>query len=362
MTEAKDPEQRAQLASFRQAGSVGALWVTGVAFMPIVMAVGGNEHSRVGFASAALAMAVVGVMGFFACFKGTTEAVPVIRDESERITPMSFVKTVVGNRALIALIVMTVFSISAYNIKPAMLTYFSKYNLHNIHDLSIVNSFAIGASIIAIISMPFLVKIMGKKNTALLGFAIAAVADGINFLIPTNTVTFTILYGLSFVGVALPNGITWAMVSDVIDYGNYKNGVRREGITYSMFNFSRKIAQALAAGMAGFGLSLIGYRENFLDDASMSAEQAASILTGIKGLQTLYPCIALTLAGLTLLFLYPLSEAKNVQIINAIAEREAKKINAGEVSGPQSPVIEEDMAAAHEDTPKDANVKEDADE
>ena len=164
MTEAKDPEQRAQLASFRQAGSVGALWVTGVAFMPIVMAVGGNEHSRVGFASAALAMAVVGVMGFFACFKGTTEAVPVIRDESERITPMSFVKTVVGNRALIALIVMTVFSISAYNIKPAMLTYFSKYNLHNIHDLSIVNSFAIGASIIAIISMPFLVKIMGRLD------------------------------------------------------------------------------------------------------------------------------------------------------------------------------------------------------
>lgn len=59
---------------------------------------------------------------------------------------------------------------------------------------------------------------------------------------PTNLYVFTALYALTFIGVALPNGVTWAMVSDVIDYGDWRTGVRREGITYSMFNFSRELA------------------------------------------------------------------------------------------------------------------------
>ncbi len=157
---------------------------------------------------------------------------------------------------------------------------------------------------------------------AISGFALAAVADGLNFLLPTNTVVFTILYSLSFVGIALPNGITWALVSDAIDYGHWRSGVRREGITYSMFNFSRKIAQAVAGGAAGFGLSLIGYVPKFTSDPAM-ADQADGILQGIKSLQTLYPCIALTIAGAVLFFLYPLTDKRITELVAETREREA---------------------------------------
>lgn len=335
----QDSQQRAQLASFRQAGSVGALLATGAAFMPIVLAVGGSETSRGGYIAATAAMSVVGVLGFYACFKGTKEAVPVVRRPSEKITPATFARTVVTNRALLTLILMTVFSISAYNIKPAMLAYFAKYNLENVAVLSIVNVFGIGASVVAILAMPLLVKKIGKRNTALLGFAIAAVADGINFLVPTNLVVFTVLYAISFIGVALPNGVTWAMVSDVIDFGHWRTGVRREGITYSMFNFSRKIAQALAAGAAGFGLSMIGYVDSFTTTAA--PEQVDAILGGIKGLQTLYPCIAFILAGLTLLLLYPLTEAKLREIINDIYRRDAAELALAGASIPEADQVGE---------------------
>ncbi|WP_072041928.1 MFS transporter [Nigerium massiliense] len=329
----QDSQQRAQLAAFRQAGSVGALLITGVAFMPIVVAVsGGAAHlTQAGYIAAAVAMAVVGVLGFFACYRGTTEAVTVVRDPSEKITPATFVRTVFTNRALLTLILMTVFSISAYNIMPAMMAYFSKYNLHSIELLSVINFFGIGSSIIAILAIPALVKRLGKRNTALLGFGIASVAALLNFLIPTNPYIFTALYALTFIGVALPNGVTWAMVSDVIDYGHWRTGVRREGITYSMFNFSRKIAQALAAGMAGLGLNIIGYRNNFTD-GSMPPEQVNGVLNGIKGLQTLYPAIALALAALTLLLFYPLTEQKLLQVLAEIHQRDADEIARGEVT------------------------------
>lgn len=327
----QDSEQRAQLAVYRQAGSVSALMITGVAFMPIVVAVSGGakQLTVTGYAAAALAMAVVGVLGFYACFRGTKEAVPVIRKPHEKITPATFIKTVFTNRALLTLVLMTIFSISAYNVMPAMMAYFAQYNLHNVELLSVINFFSIGASIIAILSIPFLVKKLGKRNTALVGFGVAAVAAAINFLVPTNIYVFTVLYALTFIGVALPNGVTWAMVSDTIDYGDWRTGVRREGITYSMFNFSRKLAQALAAAMAGVGLSWIGYVKDF--DKSLSPQAVQGVQAGIKGLLTLYPAITLTLAAVTLLLLYPLTEAKLKNMLDEMYARDAAEIKTGDL-------------------------------
>ncbi|MDQ1483833.1 MAG: glycoside/pentoside/hexuronide:cation symporter, family [Actinomycetota bacterium] len=306
----QNSEQRAQLASFRQAGSVTALLITGVAFMPIVLAF---SNQRVGFGVAAATMALVGVMGFSATFRFTHEAVPVVRTK-ERLTLRGFGKTVGTNRPLLVLILMTIFSISAYNVKTSMIIYYTQYYLGDMRLLPYVNFISIGASIIGILSIPFLTKAFGKKRTALFGFALAVVADGLNFLLPTNTVGFTILLSLSFIGVALPNGITWALVSDVIDYGHWRTGIRREGITYSMFNFSRKIAQSIAGGLAGFGLSFVGYLPN--------VQQSANTLLGIKGLQTLYPCLALTVAGLVFWRWYPLTDKRVTEIVDEVHQRE----------------------------------------
>jgi GPH family glycoside/pentoside/hexuronide:cation symporter len=189
------------------------------------------------------------------------------------------------------------------------------------------------------------------------------VASGINFLVPTNLYVFTALYALTFIGVALPNGVTWAMVSDVIDYGDWRTGVRREGITYSMFNFSRKLAQALAAAMAGVGLSWIGYVKDF--DKTLSPQTADSVKVGIKGLLTLYPSITLALAAVTLLLLYPLTEAKLKDMLNDMYQRDASEIKSGDLPegaelegvAPTDVVeaFEADLAARHPSTHTSAN-------
>jgi Na+/melibiose symporter-like transporter len=57
-----------------------------------------------------------------------------------------------------------------------------------------------------------------------------------------------------------------------------------------------------AGGLAGFGLTLIGYVAD--------AEQTPGTLLGIKALQTLYPCVAFFIAAAILIFLYPLTDAR----------------------------------------------------
>jgi len=157
-----------------------------------------------------------------------------------------------------------------------------------------------GCSIAGILMIPKLVKCFGKKKTAIIGLIIGGITNILNFIIPTNIYTFVLLITIGYVALAIPNGITWAFVSDVIDYGEWHTGIRKEGITYAAFNFSRKIAQALAAIVSSGILALTGYVSN--------AVQTEVTLTGIKAAMTLYPGIALLLAAGIVGSLYGLSD------------------------------------------------------
>jgi GPH family glycoside/pentoside/hexuronide:cation symporter len=181
-----------------------------------------------------------------------------------------------------------------------MMIFFCQYNLGNLSLQPIINGIMMGCSVLGILLMPKLVRRFGKKKTAIGGLLIGCFANILNFIIPTNIYSFVFLVTIGYAALAIPNGVTWAFVSDVIDYGEWHNGIRKEGITYAAFNFSRKIAQALAAVVSSGILALTGYVAN--------AVQTEMTLTGIKAAMTLYPGVALGVAAIILSILYNLSD------------------------------------------------------
>ncbi len=83
-----------------------------------------------------------------------------------------------------------------------------------------------------------------------------------------------------------------------------------------MYSFIRKVGQALAGLIAGSSLTWIGYQESV---GAQPVVQNPDVQEGIYSLATLVPGIAYLLAGLTLLFLYPLGKKqveKNQEILN----------------------------------------------
>ncbi len=300
----QDANDRTSLATFRQIGSLGALLVTSVIVMPIIVQF---ENPKVGYPVAMAIMSLVGILGFYICYRNTKERVIVKEAPKEKLSVKSIIKTFIQNKPLLTLVLMTIFSISAYNIKSALLIYFAQYNLGNVTLVANMSFIIIGSSFLGVILMPKLVAKFGKKHTAMLGFAICIAADLVNFFIPTNIYSFTILSAIAFIGISIPNGITWALVSDIIDYGEWVSGSRKEATTYSLFNFSRKLAQSLAGFLSGLGLSLIGYVPN--------VDQSAGTLLGIKGLLTLYPAVALTISLLIIGLMYKLTDEKHAKIM-----------------------------------------------
>ncbi|WP_201013561.1 MFS transporter, partial [Lactococcus lactis] len=213
----------------------------------------------------------------------------------------TYAKVVFTNGPLGAIVLMTLFTISAMNTNNAMMIFYAQYNLHNVGLTPILNFFNMGCAIIGVFMIPTLVKHFGQRKVLVTSFAIGVSANLINFLLPDNVITFTVFVSIGYAALAIPNGITWNMVSNAIDYGEWNTGMRREAITYAAFNFSRKLAQSLAAIISAGVLAATGYVAGHAD---------ASALQGIRSVMTLYPAVALLCAGLIIFFLYRLTDER----------------------------------------------------
>lgn len=309
----QDVDDRSQMATFRQAGSLGAQLITGVAFVPILTHF---TDPKIGYPVAAAIMALIGIIGFFICFKNTKENVQPKKKVQEKLTFADYKGAIFANKPLIAIILMTLFTISAMNANNQMMIYYCQYALGNVGLQPVINTIMIGCSIIGIGAIPKLVHKFGKKKTAMIGFGISVVANGLNFILPANFYTFTALVTIGYIGLAIPNGVTWAMVSDCIDYSEWNTGKRKEGIIYSAFNFARKIAQSLAAYVTLGALGLTGYVPN--------AVQTSSALMGMKAVMALYPAVALALAAVIVFTLYDLTDDKFNSIVKDLQEGKFK--------------------------------------
>ena len=106
---------------------------------------------------------------------------------------------------------------------------------------------------------------------------------------------------------AISNGaflvILLSMISDTIDYGEYKFNTRNDGMITSLRTFITKIGSALAGSAIAFYLALIGYQAN--------VEQSLSVKRMLHLMFSIIPAL-FYLIGLLIFLLYPLGQ-KNLE-------------------------------------------------
>ncbi len=123
-----------------------------------------------------------------------------------------------------------------------------------------------------IIFIPFIKKIVekyGKKEASVVG-AIVSLAGGVAMfafpLIPNTTVAL-VVYMLSLsvfgIGMGIYTCVSWALISDAIDYNEWKFGKREEGMVYSLHSFFRKLAQGLGPSIVLLIMGVLGYESKY---------------------------------------------------------------------------------------------------
>ena len=304
----KDPVERASLSTFRTAGGMLSGIFTGV-IAPLFLFVNNKADAGKLFV-AALTFGVLAMLCYVLCYYMTTERVVIEnnRQKEQKSNLFTTLKSLVTNRAFLAIVANSLVFTFAAMISGALNIYLFKDYFHDAKAVSLAGlSYILMIVFIALFNAS-LTKKFGKKEIASTGIVITAAIYLLLFLLPIHNVYVFIVatYIATFAaGFLLLNN--WAFITDVVDYHEYLTGKREDGTIYSLFSFVRKIAQAAVGGIGGVALALAGYVEG----ASTQTEQVA---LNIKSISTLLPAIAYILTFLILAYWYPLSKKKLAEV------------------------------------------------
>jgi GPH family glycoside/pentoside/hexuronide:cation symporter len=123
---------------------------------------------------------------------------------------------------------------------------------------------------------------------------------------------FIIGFGYSFVSIT-----NWAIITDVIDYQEYKTGIRNESAVYAVYTFCRNLGQTIADTGGMVLLSKVaGYNGETMADSGYIPGFGEGILT----VCTIIPAIVYTLVFILFKFGYPLTKEKLEPVYEYVRE------------------------------------------
>ncbi|MBC3381964.1 MFS transporter [Serratia fonticola] len=311
----KNPQERAQLAAWRQGGATLGLLLCTVGFVPIQMLF--TSRPEIGYLVAAVVFATCGVFCMWWCHAGVKERYVEVVPAHHKPGIFKSFRAIFQNPPLLVLCIANLCTLAAFNIKLAIQVYYTQYVLHDIHLLSYMGFFSMGCILIGVLMVPAAVKRFGKKRVYLGGLMLWCLGDLCNYAWGDSSLSFVAFSCMAFFGTAFVNSLNWALVPDTVDYGEWKTGIRAEGSVYTGYTFSRKISAALAGLLPGIMLTQIGYIPN--------VEQSASVLKGLRELIFIYPCVLAMVAAIMMGFFYKLNEQLFMQIITEINHKKGNR-------------------------------------
>ena len=326
-----DPDGRTLLSTFRSiGGGIGGaapLLIAPFIIYTKVQNADGTTYNKAnanGMLSFAAVMAVCAIIFYFACYKSTKERVPSAADPQ-----MDMKKIYAGmfkSRPFIVL-ALTGILISG-QLQFASLNQYLYKNYFCNTSLSVVGTIAQYLPMAIMIPFtPMLVKKYGKKELSGFGSLFSALAAIACFVLkprPDQAWMFMLLlfiigFGYSFVSIT-----NWAVVADVIDYQEYKTGIKTESAVYAVYTFCRKFGQTLADYGGLTLLGAVGYDVDIMANAGY----VEGVSEGILMVCTLIPAITYTLIFLLYRFAYPLTKEKLVPVYETVRKNNEEKAGA----------------------------------
>ena len=311
-----DPTDRASLSTWRTIGATLAGLVIG-AGTPLVayVTVDGNpvlSGSRMTIIAGVFS--VCAIICYLICFKLVRERVPVPAND-QKLDLIALGKSLITNRALLGIIVAAILLLLAMLGMQGMTGYVFPNFYKNTSAQSAVSLLASLAAlaICAPLASKFAAK-FGKKEMSIVSCLFGAISFLICLIVhPENVWVYVLFYVIAFIGIGFFNTVIWAMITDVIDDAEVKNGIREDGTIYAVYSFARKLGQAFSSGMVGGLLSMVGYTPKTAFDPAVTE--------GIFKISCIVPIIGLTAVALALLFIYPLNKKRVEANVAELARR-----------------------------------------
>lgn len=267
-------------------------------------------------------MAIYGLTGLALlvfCYSQCRERVVMDSKETENVHVSDLWLEFVRNRPLRVLAFFFVTAFAMMAIGNSAGAYYITYNMHGTAgELSVFMGLGSIPAFIFMPMIPAIKRAVGKKGmfyifllTAIVGMAMlyfVSMVDGLRD-------QMWMVYVAQFVkssGVIVATGYMWALVPEVISYGEYVHGKRISGIVNALTGIFYKAGMALGGVVPGLVLELVHFNKD-------AAEQTAGAQQGILWLVAVIPALLLVLA-MFIISRYELDD-KRIEEINEEIER-----------------------------------------
>lgn len=240
--------------------------------------------------------AIAGLTLLIFCFTQTKERVVMAEKETENVKVSDLWIEFKHNRPLriLAFFFITAFAMMAIGNSAG-----SYYMIYNVQAPDMLPYFMALGSIPAFIFMPMVPAIkraIGKKQMFYVFLTVAIIGMGLLYaisVIPALKTQVWLVFIAQFIkstGIIVATGYMWALVPEVISYGEHTTGKRISGIVNALTGIFYKAGMALGGVVPGLVLAFVGF------DKDNEVTQSAFAEQGILWLVAVIPAILLLLA------------------------------------------------------------------
>ena len=297
----QDPYERSVLSIFRNLLATAGTLTINTFTLPLVEYFGNNASA---WTKTFVVFGFVSIAAFLCTFFGTKERVRANEAGEQKVEEnvpfITGIKALFKNKYWIMMTGMLALFFLMYSVNGGATVYYAKDILGDKNLVSTINGIFNIVQILGMFFIAMLVKKFGKRNV----FSLGLILDIIGMLVLNFSggsmpviVVSSVIRGI---GNACGGATMWAMVSDTIDYGEWKTGYRTEGLVNSACSFGYKIGNGIGSALLGVILEVGGYVGN-------AAAQTASALTSIRICFVWIP-IAVYVCGLIIMKFYYLDK------------------------------------------------------
>lgn len=289
----RDQNVRGDLNVLRMISYFTMSIILGAVTIPLVEMFGGKTIS---WTYVMIIYAAIMSLIFLFTFKNTKERVQPVEVEKneEKLSFIQSLKLVLTNKYWVILFFVILFAWSLLFMLNSVNIYYAEHILNRASYVGALNAYFTGGLLVGFLAISFLMRKLGRRKTIVIGLFILIISSLFMLADATN---LTLIGFSSFargLGFAPIMGTAYAMLADVIDYGEWKNGIRNEGLTFAGGTFATTLGTGAASGGLGLYLGANGYI------SSAGATQPLEVYNAITSLFITLPAII----GVCLLVLF----------------------------------------------------------
>ena len=312
----QDSYKRSVLVIFRMLGATAGGTLVMMATLPLVRYFGNDQTA---WTITAAIFSGIATLGFFCTFYFCHERVASAPMSEEKGNTLRAIKKLFKNSYWVMLSIAMLLVCAADIVSGTANTYYCRYFLG---DDTLIGNFSAVSNTCKVIAMivvvPLMLKFLGKRNSLIIACLLIVGANFSRLINPYSVELNYVISGICGFSSGFTYTCLFAMIPDCIEYSEYRDGERHEGLVYSSVSFASKVAGGLGILISSMVMDFSGY-------VNGAETQTDGAMNAILMVVSVIPPAMFLIAAVALVF-YRLDKIYD-HIVHELKVRHMQKVN-----------------------------------